>query len=94
MIGSTIRQWCGRLFITACAVTFSQVASASLILTGVVDGPLPGGVPKDIEVFATTNIPDLSVYGLESANNLTRGGISPGSVSESVIGVMVLPLAS
>ncbi len=69
MIGSTIRQWCGRLFITACAVTFSQVASASLILTGVVDGPLSGGVPKAIEVFATTNIHDLSVYGLESANN-------------------------
>ncbi len=69
MIGSTIRQWCGRLFITACAVTFSQVASASLILTGVIDGPLAGGLPKAIEVFATDDIPDLSEYGLESANN-------------------------
>ena len=69
MIGSAIRQWCGRLFITVCAVTFGQAASASLILTGVIDGPLTGGLPKAIEVFATTNIPDLSVYGLESANN-------------------------
>ena len=69
MIGSMIRQWCGRLFITACAITFSQAASASLILTGVIDGPLTGGLPKAIEVYATTNIPDLSIYGLESANN-------------------------
>ncbi len=42
---------------------------ADLILTGVVDGPLTGGTPKAIELFAVNAIPDLSIYGVESANN-------------------------
>lgn len=45
-------------------------ASASdLIITGVVDGPLTGGIPKAIEVCACADIADLSIYGLGSANN-------------------------
>ena len=46
-----------------------------LILTGVYDGTLTGGQPKGIEVYAATDIPDLSIYGLGSANN---GGGSDG----------------
>jgi plastocyanin len=41
----------------------------AMILTGVADGPLPGGKPKAIEVYVTEDIADLSVYGLGSANN-------------------------
>ena len=41
----------------------------SLIITGVVDGPLPGGLPKVVELYATAEVADLSVYGLGSANN-------------------------
>ena len=41
----------------------------SLIITGVVDGPLPGGIPKAIELYAKDNIADLSLYGIGSANN-------------------------
>ena len=41
----------------------------SLIIRGVIDGPLSGGVPKAIELFALEDIADLSIYGLESANN-------------------------
>ena len=33
------------------------------------DGPLPGGLPKGIELSATCAIADLSRYGLGSANN-------------------------
>lgn len=44
-------------------------ASAGLIVTGVFDGPLAGGEPKVIELYATSAIPDLSVYGVGSANN-------------------------
>ena len=40
-----------------------------LLLTGVFDGPLPGGTPKGVELSATCAIPDLSRYGLGSANN-------------------------
>ncbi|MDH3546147.1 MAG: lamin tail domain-containing protein, partial [Gammaproteobacteria bacterium] len=45
------------------------------MITGVVDGPLSGGIPKAIELCALSDIPDLSVYGVGSANN---GGGSDG----------------
>ena len=48
-----------------CFCSFGQ----DLIITGVFDGPLPGGTPKMIEFFVLDNIPDLSVYGFGSANN-------------------------
>ncbi len=47
----------------------------SLIITGVLDGPLSGGLPKAVELFVTADIADLSAYGLGSANN---GGGSDG----------------
>ncbi len=46
-----------------------------LIITGVLDGPLSGGVPKAIEFYVNADIPDLSLYGFGSANN---GGGSDG----------------
>jgi hypothetical protein len=52
----------------------------------VVDGPLPGGYPKAVELVVCNDISDLSIFGLESANN--GGGASgaeftfpPGSAS-------------
>ncbi len=47
----------------------------NLVITGVVDGPLTGGVPKAIELCVLADIADLSIYGLGSANN---GGGSDG----------------
>ncbi|MEM0911225.1 MAG: ExeM/NucH family extracellular endonuclease [Pseudomonadota bacterium] len=46
-----------------------------LVLTFVIDGPRSGGTPKAIELYATQDIPDLSVCGVGSANN---GGGSDG----------------
>ena len=43
--------------------------SSDLIITGVIDGPLTGGIPKAIELYVANNIGDLSNYGLGSANN-------------------------
>ncbi len=40
-----------------------------LILTGIFDGPLTGGMPKLIELYVKNNIADLSLYGIESAKN-------------------------
>lgn len=40
-----------------------------MVITGVVDGPLTGGVPKAIEVFILNDMLDMSVCGLGSANN-------------------------
>jgi hypothetical protein len=50
------------------------LARAQLQISAVVDGPLPGGLPKAVELVACSDIADLSIYGLESANN--GGGAS------------------
>ncbi|MEG3766634.1 ExeM/NucH family extracellular endonuclease, partial [Alteromonas sp. 14N.309.X.WAT.G.H12] len=49
--------------------------SPAVMLTGVFDGPLSGGVPKGIELYVIRDIDDLSVCGVGSANN---GGGSDG----------------
>lgn len=46
-----------------------------LTITGVVDGSLSGGLPKAVELYASEDIADLSIYGIGSANN---GGGSDG----------------
>ena len=47
----------------------ANTASAGLIVTGVIDGGLAGGEPKVIELYATSDIADLGVYGVGAANN-------------------------
>ncbi|WP_238547807.1 5'-nucleotidase C-terminal domain-containing protein [Meridianimarinicoccus roseus] len=42
---------------------------SDLVITGVIDGPLSGGLPKAVELYVRADIADLSVYGLGSANN-------------------------
>ena len=51
------------------ALVVPVAANAQLVITGVLDGPLPGGVPKMIELFVCDDIADLSIYGLGCANN-------------------------
>ncbi|MGJ8681549.1 ExeM/NucH family extracellular endonuclease [Paraglaciecola sp.] len=53
----------------------TPVSAADIIISGVIDGPLSGGIPKAIELFVTSDIADLSVCGIGSANN---GGGSDG----------------
>jgi hypothetical protein len=50
-------------------------ATVDMVITGVIDGPLTGGIPKAVEFYAVNDIPDLSLYGFGSANN---GGGSDG----------------
>jgi hypothetical protein len=58
---------------TACASVFPfhsyKHSSTGLIITGVIDGPRSGGLPKAVELYATADIPDLSSYGVGFANN-------------------------
>mmetsp|Transcript_15243 Transcript_15243/g.21663 ORF Transcript_15243/g.21663 Transcript_15243/m.21663 type:complete len:484 (-) Transcript_15243:209-1660(-) len=49
--------------------TNNDPPTASLIITGVIDGPRTGGLPKAVELYATADIPDLSLYGIGFANN-------------------------
>ena len=47
-----------------------------LLLTGIIDGPLPGGTPKALELYTLCEILDLSAYGLgRSTNGLGSGGL-------------------
>ena len=55
--------------------TGGQGNANTLIITGVIDGPLAGGTPKAIELYAIEDIPDLGVFGIGAANN---GGGSDG----------------
>lgn len=64
-----------RLLIAGALVSATACAEAGLTITAVFDGPLTGGVPKGVELYATADIADLSAYGIGSANN---GGGSDG----------------
>ncbi|WP_136684091.1 ExeM/NucH family extracellular endonuclease [Falsirhodobacter xinxiangensis] len=48
---------------------------SNLIITGIIDGPLSGGLPKAIELYVLNDIADLSEYSIGAANN---GGGSDG----------------
>lgn len=58
-----------KLLLTIALVLMASPAAAQLIITGVMDGPLSGGVPKTVELYACDDIADLSIYGLGCANN-------------------------
>ena len=58
-----------------CSDIGGGAGGAPLIITGVIDGPLTGGTPKAVELYVVEDIPDLSLYGIGSANN---GGGSDG----------------
>jgi len=64
-----------RTIIVALSVLVTVSLQAELKITGLVDGPLTGGIPKGLELFSDINIPDLSIYGLELVSN---GGGSTG----------------
>jgi predicted extracellular nuclease len=59
------------------ALLHGALAQSCLVISGVIDGPLTGGLPKAIEVYATCAVADLSVYGLNSVNN---GAGSTGTI--------------
>ncbi|WP_196158301.1 ExeM/NucH family extracellular endonuclease [Reinekea sp. G2M2-21] len=65
-----------KLLITT-AVLAASYSQAELMITGVVDGPLSGGLPKAIELYATDAIADLSVYSIEG---IGAGGTSGSNV--------------
>ncbi|MEM9050832.1 MAG: T9SS type A sorting domain-containing protein [Bacteroidota bacterium] len=73
-----------RLFKTAlfsAALLFSTLsyAQTDLVISGVFDATLSGGTPKGVELYVINDIPDLSIYGLGSANN---GGGTDGEEFE------------
>jgi len=57
------------MVVIALSLVAAGASASDLIITGVIDGPLTGGIPKAIEMIACADIADLSIYGLSSANN-------------------------
>ena len=51
------------------ALSSTAIQANDLVISGVIDGPLSGGVPKAVELFVVNDIADLSAYGIGSANN-------------------------
>lgn len=65
-----------RIAVFSCLVVITANCQAGLVLTGIIDGGLTGGLPKAIELYATADIADLSVYSIDNANN---GGAFDGT---------------
>ena len=55
------------------ALVFALCAPAihanDLVISGVIDGPLSGGIPKALELFVINDVADLATCGVGSANN-------------------------
>lgn len=43
--------------------------ASDIVISGVIDGPLTGGIPKAVELYVVNDISDLSRCGIGSANN-------------------------
>lgn len=54
------------IFLFSSTILFSQ---SDLVISGAIDGPLTGGIPKAIELYVLNDIADLSIYAVGSANN-------------------------
>jgi len=73
---TTIEKLLGCASIALSLLAVVAPANAALIITGVVDGPRSGGLPKGIELYNTTAIADLADWGIRSTNTAegTAGG--------------------
>ncbi|WP_299274548.1 HYR domain-containing protein [uncultured Psychroserpens sp.] len=66
---------CGISSISVDKTTFDCNDVPKLVISGVIDGPLSGGVPKAVELYVLADIADLSEFGIGTAFN---GGSSNG----------------
>ena len=48
--------------------TYKRTLPENLMITGVLDGYLSGGYPKALELYAVTDIADLTKYGIDVAS--------------------------
>ncbi len=57
------------IFISMISLFSINSIGQDLIITGVVDGSMPNGTPKAVELYVINDITDLSIYGIGSATN-------------------------
>ena len=70
------------LLTIAASLTPASASAQDMLISGVVDGPLPGGLPKAVEIYVVNDVSDLSRWGVSSANN----GAGPTGSPEFVFG--------
>ncbi len=72
-----LRTICLMMFILSfCLLENANGQCGDLYIEGVIDATLSGGLPKGLRLCASADIPDLSIYGIESISN---GGGSNGA---------------
>lgn len=64
-----------KLLLILAIMTVASIANGQIVITGVYDCTLVGGIPKGIELYCCSDVGDLDEYGIASANN---GGGSAG----------------
>jgi predicted extracellular nuclease len=57
-------------------ISLSASGNAQLLISGIIDGPRTGGLPKAIELYASEDIPDLSLWDVQYYFNAT---VTPGT---------------
>ena len=72
-------------FLIAIGFSINLSAQGDLLITGVFDGDLSGGLPKGVEIYVINDVADLSVYALSSANN-GAGTTAPTPEFQSLTG--------
>ncbi len=53
------------MFLGLTSALFVSAAQAQMLITGIIDGPRSGGLPKTIELFASEDIADLSLWDVQ-----------------------------
>ena len=64
------------LTILALAGAATSASHAQMLITGIIDGPRTGGLPKAIELYVTADIADLALWDIVSYAN---GGLTPST---------------
>lgn len=72
------------LLTSSFCLTLTMAAPGALIISGVFDGPLSGGTPKVVEIYASTAMADISAYEVEFYFNANSAPSSTISLSGSV----------
>jgi len=64
-----------KLLLILAIMTVASLAHGQIVITGVYDCTLPGGIPKGVELYCCSDVGNLAEYGISSVNN---GGGSNG----------------
>ena len=67
-------KWCVALI--AAGWMGAAQAQSDLVITGIIDAPRTGGLPKAIEIYMINSVADLSIYKVQSYGN---GGTTPSA---------------